>query len=111
LNTEIAAPYRNPGVRGWRLKKRKELELPITLNEVETSTKDISLTGAFIHTNSEKFKLGTPVKLKLSKGNRNLSLDGEVLRLADSGIGVAFSFTSKEIKNTLKSILKQKEEE
>lgn len=69
------------------------------------NTRDIGVGGLYMTTNSD-FEIGTPIRLRLTVGGRELSLDG-IIAYADpgQGVGVRFQNLSGEDETLLKSEL------
>lgn len=110
LNEEISAPYINPGVRGWRLKKRKKMEIPVRVNGIQTRTKDISRVGAYLDIDPNLFELGKLISMEIGLKTEMLLVEAEVLRVGDLGIGVSFRNLSKVKLQILNNYIKQNEE-
>ena len=69
------------------------------------NTRDIGIGGLYMSTTSD-FKIGTPIRMRLTLGGREVSLDG-IIAYADpgQGVGVRFQNLSDEDETLLKKEL------
>lgn len=95
---EYARVIQNPRIRWWMVAARKEIMIPVYVtqgrgHQIQTKTKDISKTGAFIESQLKNPQLGEIVDLNLKISTlQQLQLKAEVVRFHEDreGFGVRF---------------------
>ncbi len=73
-----------------------EVAFSVRGQEYKAIMQDISITGLFLET-SDTFPIGTTISMVIpfSNSENKITTEGEVVRIADHGIGIRFNKTTK----------------
>ena len=88
--------------RGWRLQKRKPIEIDVTIDNENKKTKDICKNGFYVNwINCEK-EINQEVNVNFKLNDILFDLKGGIVRIDESGVGIAFRYLSNKEKHDLK---------
>lgn len=87
---------------GWRRAKRKNAEIRINLSNHSLSTKNFSEAGFYADWIDPPFNPSEEVQIDFSINQQAYKVKGGVVRVDETGIGVAFRDLTDEIKKSLK---------
>jgi hypothetical protein len=96
LRKDISAPYMRMYPRGWRLEKRKPIQIPIRINATAANTKDISPTGVYVDYINSDLQPNEIVNLEFKYEDTLFSIQSGIVRIDPDGIGIAFRNLSRE---------------
>lgn len=102
---DISAPFFRMYPRGWRMQKRKPVQVSITVNGVERQTSDISLAGFFVGWEGCQLQPNDRVQVTLYSSEDFHDFEGGVVRVDDRGAGIAFRNLDEDGVNFIESII------
>jgi len=108
VRRNFRAPYFQILPRSWREKKRLSIEHVIKLNDQEHKVTDLSETGCFVSGKDIEFNIGEGLHVNFECENVIIKTAGEVVRETDAGYGIRFLTLSKEAKQDIKRMLKNR---
>ncbi len=92
------------GAVGWRLEKRKPIQISVKINDFVTQTKDISPTGVYADYANSDLQPNQKVSLEFSYLDNTFSLESGIVRVDPNGIGIAFRNLNKENETLLNTL-------
>lgn len=107
VRKDISAPYFKMYPRGWRLQKRKPIEMKISVNGKELKTTDVSSTGVYALWSDCPYELNQAVNVKFALENNVYDLQAGVVRVDENGMGLAFRGLPKLVSKELSSFVKE----
>ncbi len=105
IRKDISAPYMKMYPRGWRLEKRKPIELDVFISEKKLITKDLSLSGLYVNWIDCPYQLNDDVMVIFEIGSDKFRLEAGIVRIDAYGVGIAFRNLEKETENRLEKCL------
>lgn len=104
---DISAPYMKLYPRGWRGETRSPIHAKISVNGKELITRDLSPHGFYAEWNDPGLIFGKEVVVRISSNPEDIVLPGGVVRIDETGIGIAFRNLDKEIEQKIKTVIKE----
>lgn len=105
---DISAPYFKMYPRGWRLQKRKPIEMDVTVDGKKLKTTDVSSTGFYALWADCPYELNQAVNVHFTLENKVYDLQAGIVRVDQNGVGIAFRglplLVSKELSGFVKEI-------
>lgn len=99
------APYMKAGERGWRMQLRRPVKIKVKIDEITRESKDVSKSGMYVKWINCDFSAGQEVNVSFSLLNERFELKGGIVRIDKKGVGIAFRYVGRNIKNKLKKKL------
>lgn len=106
LQRDKLSVYLNIYPRGWRLKKRKEISIPISINDKFYKSKNIGVRGVYILFTDCPFSLTEEVNLKMDLNGKEIATKGGVARIDQDGVGIAYRNMDKKSREMLARFIK-----
>jgi hypothetical protein len=88
---------------GWRRAKRRNAEIRINLSNHALVTKNLSSSGFYADWIDPPFQPNDAVQIDFKINDKSYDLKGGVVRVDETGIGIAFRDLTKEMKKSLES--------
>lgn len=105
IRKDISAPYMKMYPRGWRLEKRKPFILNVSISEKTMQTRDMSISGFYVDWVDCPYHINDDVLVIFEVGSEKFRLEAGIVRIDDSGVGIAFRDMSKEIETRLEKCM------
>lgn len=90
LQKDISAPYFKLYPRGWRLEKRKPIQVKLKINSKEFLTRDISDKGFYVDWIDVPLEINSEVNVDIPFKEETKTLKAGLVRIDEKGAGFAF---------------------
>jgi hypothetical protein len=107
VRKDISAPYFKMYPRGWRLQKRKPIEVDVEIDSKQFKTTDLSSGGFYLLWNECPYEINQRVTFTLKLEDKTHFLQGGLVRIDENGVGIAFRNNSSLVEKDLASYLKK----
>lgn len=101
IKRDIAPPFLKMYPRGWRGQKRKPIQMPVLVNGEELKTRDFGKTGFYVEWPDCPHQPNDTVSVQFNLEDRAFNLECGVVRVDNTGAGIAFRNLDKEQKRIL----------
>lgn len=106
VRKDISAPYFKMYPRGWRLQKRKPIEMEVSVNGKSLKTTDVSSTGFYAVWVDCPYNINQEVNVHFALENKVYDLQAGIVRVDETGVGVAFRGLQKLVSKELSGFVK-----
>ena len=91
---------------GWRLQKRKPIEMEVSVNGKSLKTTDVSSTGFYAVWVDCPYNINQEVNVHFALENKVYDLQAVIVRVGATGVGVAFRGLQKLVSKELSGFVK-----
>jgi len=96
VRKDVSAPYMKMYPRGWRLQKRKPVELEVIVDGIRRKGLDAGDAGVYVEWLECYRDPGEEVQLTLRLNGEELSCRAGIVRTDESGVGIAYRGISRD---------------
>lgn len=104
---DISAPFFKMYPRGWRMQKRKPIEIEVEIEGEKLYSTDISSSGIYVKSEKSKYDVNQAVSVRFSLGEKEYKFLAGVVRIDEEGFGIAFRDVSNQVRKELATLVKE----
>lgn len=101
VQPDISAPYMRMHPRGWRMERRKPIEMEILVDGVPRRTRDVSERGVFVDWPDCPHEPNGSVQITIESAGVQINIEGGVVRVDPDGAGIAFRGADRGMRESL----------
>lgn len=106
---DVSAPYFKMYPRGWRMEKRRPVQISLTIDTHPFITRDFSPSGFYVDwEDCADFHLpGDSVEIIILIENEQFDFEGGVVRMDENGAGIALRNMNREKRKKLRTLIRK----